>query len=262
MVALRLREFYGIRHPGHSWGTSKALTRSPKHNFISTLTPPRVKLADYLDLSQSSGIKPSRDAPGAPLYGKRPDPASARPRIIPRLFPENSCGFLYYYSEAHLFPLEGGIRFRVTPHTSPSSFPHGQDLLAPSGLPWHISLPHIACRSSYAWIAEQLVHEKLVTPEHLLHCRDFFGSVVARFELSTFSKHAGRKVLHMRILKITKPISCKNPGAYTGRLLQGELLTRRNSRGKPGPWAYNIDDHKETVPAFRVLWDAWRSRKR
>ncbi|KAJ7654042.1 hypothetical protein DFH06DRAFT_521072 [Mycena polygramma] len=84
------------------------------------------------------------------------------------------------------------------------------------------------------------------------------GSAIARFDLST---DTGRRVVHLRILEITTPVSCtvKN---YDGRLLQpkaGQLLTVRSpeSGGSEAPWKCDIDA-RDSAPslALRALWDA------
>jgi hypothetical protein len=59
--------------------------------------------------------------------------------------------------------LEGGVRFRVASDKAPSSFDHGHDLLLPSGLPWQIILPQVACYKNLAATRDQLLKEHLVT---------------------------------------------------------------------------------------------------
>ncbi|KAF8143427.1 hypothetical protein K438DRAFT_1783727 [Mycena galopus ATCC 62051] len=89
-------------------------------------------------------------------------------RSIP--FPPQSIGFLFYYRDPDAAPLEGSIRFRVVPQNTPTTFHDGHDLLLPSGRPWQITLPQIACRAQYARIRAQLLQEKLATAEQLAQC--------------------------------------------------------------------------------------------
>ncbi|KAJ7698414.1 hypothetical protein B0H17DRAFT_1328669 [Mycena rosella] len=88
------------------------------------------------------------------------------------------------------------------------------------------------------------------------------GSAVARFEPSVLPEHAGRRVIHMRIVEILEPVACTVDAAnYTGRVLQpqeGQLLTIQNPSGISGPWAYDIDNDRPTskvAASLRVLWD-------
>ncbi|KAJ6513694.1 hypothetical protein C8R47DRAFT_617433 [Mycena vitilis] len=93
---------------------------------------------------------------------------------------------------------------------------------------------------------------------HSVQCAPWAGSAIARFEPST---DTGRRIVHLRILKITVPVSCtvKN---YDGRLLQpkaGQLLTVRSPGlgGLEAPWKCDIDA-RDSAPslALRALWDA------
>ncbi|KAJ7792880.1 hypothetical protein B0H14DRAFT_3498681 [Mycena olivaceomarginata] len=54
-------------------------------------------------------------------------------------------------------------------------FQHGHDLLLPSGLPWQVILPQVACRTTCAGIRDQLLEENLVTAEQLSECLALFG---------------------------------------------------------------------------------------
>ncbi|KAJ7327584.1 hypothetical protein DFH08DRAFT_940842 [Mycena albidolilacea] len=69
------------------------------------------------------------------------------------------------------------VRFR--PHVPDSStateIKHGYDLLSPSGLPWQVTLPQVACRAVYAGIRDQLLEKNLVTVEQLSQCLAIFG---------------------------------------------------------------------------------------
>ncbi|KAJ7907546.1 hypothetical protein B0H13DRAFT_1715786 [Mycena leptocephala] len=232
-------------------------------------------------------------------------------------FPARSTGFLYYRQEALAAPLEGSIRFRVTSNNAPLSFQHGRDLRLPSGSPWQITLPRIACAKGYSRISEQLLDENLVTQKtavamprhfwrstpisgthlnalHVLRLESPFrarfetkmcapwtgtnlkflaqqssephvhllGSALACFEPSTSPRHAGRRVLQLRITKIVKPVTCTIPG-YTGRILrpeEGQLLKVRH-RGAPEPWTFDIDSKRSVAAAaLRVYGTLLRLR--
>ncbi|KAJ6534133.1 hypothetical protein B0H19DRAFT_1080631 [Mycena capillaripes] len=78
------------------------------------------------------------------------------------------------------------------------------------------------------------------------------GTALARFEPSA---HSGRRVVHLRIVKIVTPVSCP----YSNRVskpMGGQLLTLSRYNNEPEPWAYDIDD-KDTAAAvaLRVLWN-------
>ncbi|KAJ6546030.1 hypothetical protein DFH09DRAFT_1087992 [Mycena vulgaris] len=285
---------------------------------VSTLNPSLLSPADHLDLSQSAAPKirsaPARGGTRLAYAHHRPDLSEAKTETIP--FPAHARGFLYYHFPPGTTSLEGGLRFRCITGNSPSSFPRGHDLLGTSGFPWQISLPQLACRPGYAWIAEQLVQENLVTQEQLAQCQRIFGhhpsiyphhllfrldspfhlrfssqvvltvagevlhrfhisglcrddaggvplfpwtgSAVARFERSTLLENAGRRVFHIRIVKIIQPAVCTVEG-YKGRMVrpeEGHLFAVRPHGGPPEPWAYDIDRKKTNIAsALRVLWD-------
>ncbi|KAJ7458586.1 hypothetical protein FB451DRAFT_1507970 [Mycena latifolia] len=291
--------------------------------IISTLTPSRLKSSDLLDISTSRTIAVifplSHSASGDRfelVYAYRSTEMSLSRRIP---FPANTRGFLYFHLGHQSAALSGSIRFRLTPDDSPSSFARGDDLVGPSGFPWSILLAQVACRRSYGWIADQLVHENLVTQKQLSRCRDVFGqtgrtfpeytlfhldsmflvnfsrrvtltvvgeqlyelrqeslflvrrstsyfpwsgSAIARFEPSTLPEHSGRRVLHMRIVKIVEPVACTVDAAtYDGRILrpeEGQLFSVITSRGSRKPWTYDIDNTNPTSQvstALRTLWD-------
>ncbi|KAJ7150505.1 hypothetical protein C8R43DRAFT_1005984 [Mycena crocata] len=86
------------------------------------------------------------------------------------------------------------------------------------------------------------------------------GMAIARFEPSTRPEHAGRRVLHLRIMKITQPVVC-TAAKYRGRIVQpreGDLFTVCDHHGVPGPWAYDIDKKAGLAVGLRALWDASR----
>ncbi|KAJ7708107.1 hypothetical protein B0H17DRAFT_1174310 [Mycena rosella] len=296
---------------------------------VSTLKPSLITPADYIDISRktkfSMEFPTSRSRVGIPYASKSVlaiSYAGHRPPSsegVHSLFPDHARGFLYYYSGSHAGPLEGSIRFRLTPDNSPSSFLSGQDLLTPSGFPWQILLAQVACRDNYAFIGDQLIRENLVIPEQLSRCRDVFsqkeqiypqytlfgldspflvnfsspvhltivgeqlhevdmsslfknqtrggkayfpwtGSGIARLERSTLSEHAGRRVIHLRIIKILQPGTCTvDVRSYDGRVErpeEGQLFMVRFRDGPPKTWAYDIDKKFKLAAVLRVLWDS------
>ncbi|KAJ7110600.1 hypothetical protein C8R44DRAFT_261603 [Mycena epipterygia] len=291
---------------------------NPAHE-ISTLNPKFLKPADVLDLSHKNTLTVAfphhNSGPGLLVYRQ-----SDEDGYLP--FPDHSRGFLYYRSEPSAEPLEGSLRFRLTPDDSPSSFPRGQDLLGPwGGLPWQIALPQIACYDKYRRIQDQLLHENLATEEQLAHCRAIFrnhtrcifpqytlfrlespflvnfsaiihltavgsalhklhlspltdwagskvyrpwsGSAVARFEASMRPEYAGRRVVHMRIVKIIQPVA-PTEAVYTGRVPkpeEGQLLNVAKRGRAPEPWAYDVDEKGSTAAGLRVLWDNSAARQ-
>ncbi|KAJ6482693.1 hypothetical protein C8R45DRAFT_1099958 [Mycena sanguinolenta] len=144
-----------------------SLTRSPRS--ISTLTTAFLGTSDYLDLSGEQTVSIA-------FPGSQNEAASITYTTTPnRPFPKLTDGHLYYHRHEHATPLECGIRFRTRAKKPPWTFIRGQDLLLPSGHPWEIILPEIACRAGYATIRDQLLGEKLVTEEQVSQCRDIFA---------------------------------------------------------------------------------------
>ncbi|KAJ7142649.1 hypothetical protein C8R44DRAFT_561450, partial [Mycena epipterygia] len=84
---------------------------------------------------------------------------------------------------------------------------------------------------------------KYVLPNTFKQCFPWSGSALARFEPSTRPEYAGRRVVHMRIVKIIQPVAC-TVDEQNGRVLlpqEGQLLTRPRDKVAPKPWAYDID---------------------
>jgi hypothetical protein len=84
---------------------------------------------------------------------------------------------------------------------------------------------------------------------------------VARFEPSTLPKYAGRRVVHIRFVKILNPVTCMvDVEKYKGRIMrpvEGDFFTvSPHGGGPPRPWAYDIDRNKgKFATALRALWD-------
>ncbi|KAJ7041424.1 hypothetical protein C8F04DRAFT_1031470 [Mycena alexandri] len=80
------------------------------------------------------------------------------------------------------------------------------------------------------------------------------GSAIARFEPSA---RDGRRVLHLRIVKIIKPVVC-TVDKHKARLEQpeeGQLLTGSVRGCDPAPWEFRLDGRSKAATAFRALWD-------
>ncbi|KAJ7082648.1 hypothetical protein B0H15DRAFT_785662, partial [Mycena belliarum] len=292
--------------------------------LLSTLDPSLLSHADHLDLSGKITHSPS--FPAQETHRLRPQEFffyahACGPRRMKRPFPDNTHGFLYYHPASPAAPLGGSIRFRITPDPSPHSFRHGSDLLAPSGLPWRILLPQIACRKIFARLGPQLVRDGLVTEAQLSRCRDLFynrgsihpdstvfsldsiflvqfngefsltivgaqaqklkafaifretssnrrcfpwtGSAIARFEPSTLPEYAGRRVLHIRFLKMIEPVSLAvdlpAPPERVMRPEEGELFIISRYGQAPRPWAYDVD--RPNVDAAAILRDLWENSR-
>ncbi|KAF7334965.1 hypothetical protein MVEN_02246500 [Mycena venus] len=170
--------------------TFRTLTRSytvqtqggsgaPARHLISTLNASLLGVDDYLDLSGQHEFPirfpKSRGNTLALLWYEKIARKSSGTTYTP--FPDHSNGFLYYHRPQNAAPLEGSVRLCVTAQAgnAPSFFAHGRDLLLPSGCPWQIILPQIACRRHYARIRDQLLEEDLVTDQQLSRCRALFA---------------------------------------------------------------------------------------
>ncbi|KAJ7663162.1 hypothetical protein DFH06DRAFT_986753 [Mycena polygramma] len=288
-------------------------------HLISTLNPARIKPEDHLDLSRRKKftIRFPQSTPtsrgGTFVYRQQRANVANRSEATP--FPPQSTGFLYYHRAPDAAPLEGSIRFRVTPDNKPLSFPLGHDLAVSSGLPWQLLLLQLATpKKVHARFCDQLVHERLVPPEQLAKCRalprarllpsltlfrlgqpfpvnfdsyivlaivgekmhrlvfrsifhgikdgvkfcPWAGSAVACLEPSIRPEYAGRRVVHLRILKITKQVSQKDPDIRLVKPEAGQLLAihRPGSPDSGTPWAYDIDaKNNAACVALRALWD-------
>ncbi|KAJ7724404.1 hypothetical protein B0H16DRAFT_324819 [Mycena metata] len=89
------------------------------------------------------------------------------------------------------------------------------------------------------------------TSSNLVKRFPFAGSAIVRFELSAMD---GRRILHLRIVKIITPFVCTD-NKYKGRVVQpeeGQLF----SRGGDRPWKFDLDGPSRAAAAFRVLWNA------
>ncbi|KAJ7278368.1 hypothetical protein C8J57DRAFT_1306752 [Mycena rebaudengoi] len=137
-------------------------------NIISTLNPDHIQPTDFRDLSLRKSFTTSflHTTPSAPelrlTYMAKGDSVKV---FTP--FPDNARGFLYFHSQPQISSLAGGVRLRITPQASPSSFALGNDLLMPSGIPWEVPMYRIASRKLLLKLREQLLHDRLVTEEQL-----------------------------------------------------------------------------------------------
>ncbi|KAF8177929.1 hypothetical protein K438DRAFT_2022126 [Mycena galopus ATCC 62051] len=147
-------------------------------HLISTLNPALLVPSDYLNLSGlKSAVVCFPKSPQSPRTSFRVARGSiryhARNAYMP--FPPESFGFLHYHRARDAAKLEGSIRFRVTSQNTLSAFHAGHDLLLPSGLPWQIILPQVACRTRYSRFCDQLLEENLATVAQLLQCLKVFS---------------------------------------------------------------------------------------
>ncbi|KAJ6462472.1 hypothetical protein C8R45DRAFT_1080600 [Mycena sanguinolenta] len=96
------------------------------------------------------------------------------------------------------------------------------------------------------------------------YCWPWVGSAVVRFEPSANFKHAGRRVVCLRIVRIVTSVFCTIK-TYKGRVVrpeEGQLLTLSLRGRGPAPWSYDIDAHKSAAAhALRILWDNSKPRK-
>ncbi|KAJ7078742.1 hypothetical protein B0H15DRAFT_532958 [Mycena belliarum] len=159
-------------------------TKTPRarKRLISTLHPLLIRPSDYLDISGLVSLKFQFYDSGA-IYAEgsngiryaqltHRNQNKSRSQKLP--FPANTQGFLYYHLRPDASPLEGSLRFRVTGSHYVWTFDIGDDLRAPGGLPWQITLAQIACRDNYEPVREQLVREGLVSEEQMLRCQAMF----------------------------------------------------------------------------------------
>ncbi|KAF7375695.1 hypothetical protein MSAN_00458900 [Mycena sanguinolenta] len=158
--------------------------RHPKrHKIVSTLNPALFLPSDYVDLSGKT--RPAVSFPSKRIGARGVIPYQSRDsRRLP--FPPQSAGFLYYRRDQDAAPLEGSICLRVTSKNAPASFDNGHDLLLPSGLPWRIILPQIACHAGLTALRAQLLQENLVTETQLSRCRTILGQGYIYPELTLF----------------------------------------------------------------------------
>ncbi|KAJ7278264.1 hypothetical protein C8J57DRAFT_1059905, partial [Mycena rebaudengoi] len=133
----------------------------------------------------------------------------------------------------------------------------------------HPFLVNFQQSSSLSIVGPTRVHDAELKPfsemaPRKLPPRPFTGSGVACFERSTLPKHARKRVILLRILKILEPVTCTVPG-YTGRVgwpKEGELHTVSFRDGPQRPWSYDVDNNGGVTAALRNLFDAWQVYRR
>jgi hypothetical protein len=92
----------------------------------------------------------------------------------------------------------------------------------------------------------------------------FTGSGIARFEPSTHQRYHGRRVVHLRIVKIVAPVTRAVPtlqiydNYVPDKPVEGHLLTVRRDGKRPERWECDIDSSRPVASALRTLWDASR----
>jgi hypothetical protein len=128
-------------------------------------------------------------------------------------FPTNTQGFLYYnVPPPHLPPIMGGLRFRITSSSDPSSFDSGSDLLhVTRPIPWSLPLLHLVRTRNFP-ICEQLVVEGLISQE-LLDRRQ----LVWRNSLGPAHTYCIRSFLyHLDLCTPRHPFRCRGGARLTG----------------------------------------------
>ncbi|KAK7018454.1 hypothetical protein R3P38DRAFT_2982815 [Favolaschia claudopus] len=87
----------------------------------------------------------------------------------------------------------------------------------------------------------------------------WLGTGIARFEPSTDPLYRGRRVLHLRIVKIVDPVKSNVADQHDYHLCEpqeGQLLATVRGREPPQPWAYDIDNNSASVAVgLRMLWE-------
>ncbi|KAJ7646244.1 hypothetical protein DFH06DRAFT_1050361 [Mycena polygramma] len=84
------------------------------------------------------------------------------------------------------------------------------------------------------------------------------GTAIVRFEPSPTPEVAGRRVIHMRIVKIVEPAKRSIEGLKLRMLepLEGHLLSVSRRGQGVYPWACDLDRKTRRAAALRMLWDA------
>ncbi|KAJ7183959.1 hypothetical protein C8R46DRAFT_521251 [Mycena filopes] len=144
-----------------------------KTPLLSTLNPRALQPTDFLDISDWKRHPIAFEAdPG----GTNPRPAYGQAigdGWFP--FPPRSRGFFYFHRGPGAAPLEGSLRFRLSPNKLPSYFGAGRDLLLPAGLPWQLILPQLL-QPPFQKVVAQLLRDNLITATQILRCREVFGT--------------------------------------------------------------------------------------
>ncbi|KAJ6564673.1 hypothetical protein B0H19DRAFT_81731 [Mycena capillaripes] len=149
--------------------------RKKRPALLSTLDPSRLRETDFIDISGAGSVKirfSPNWSPGDRIQYMRV-PAGSGERIP---FPPNTRGFLYFKRQDELSSLAGGLQFRLAKIAHPSSFPHGQDLLWPSGDPWQLMFVQIASRGSYQGFLEQIQRDGFASSSDSRRCRMMFAN--------------------------------------------------------------------------------------
>ncbi|KAJ7475518.1 hypothetical protein B0H11DRAFT_2281790 [Mycena galericulata] len=116
-----------------------------------------------------------------------------------RPFPAHASGFLYYHAPPSLDPTAAAIRLRLaaSPNVNPRA-PPCMDLLARSGLPWCISILHLASQNTYAPFVAQLLADELVSPALVARCRSLASPLGKTRPMHTATVHCTGQPFPMR----------------------------------------------------------------
>ncbi|KAG7441321.1 uncharacterized protein BT62DRAFT_937240 [Guyanagaster necrorhizus] len=143
-----------------------------KQSPLVTLDPRSLSPRDFRDISNQKVFT----FPGIRSYIHYAR-KKAEGKSVYITFPDNTAGFLYYWTHPDLPPTLGQVRFRVTNTRDPGEFDRGGDFCYPSGAPWYISLPYIAGSDAYKSICDILVRDGLVARDTIEQLRPFSESL-------------------------------------------------------------------------------------
>ncbi|KAJ7042319.1 hypothetical protein C8F04DRAFT_98403 [Mycena alexandri] len=227
----------------------KILNEVARLQTVSSLNSLKIRSSDFIDASGLAPLAVAFDATQKPnqLWYNLSKKFESPP------FPPASKGFLYYHNDTHT-PLESGIRLRLTPSNSPSSssslLASGQDLIAPSGAPWHIPLPALVLDRMHTGIINQLLRENMVTQKQLWHCRTLFGK-------------RWKQWAPQLITRLTQEFPADFSGILNMTVVAGEAIHRLKlahifGLEAPGPWTGSaiVRFEPSTLPKYagsRVL---------
>ncbi|KAJ7670557.1 hypothetical protein DFH06DRAFT_138953 [Mycena polygramma] len=132
---------------------------------VSSLRPENLRSSDFVDLSRHRQARVYFNSAPQPIILYYDRSTAAQP------FPRSARGYLYYRSPPeHAHPLSGSLRLRIYSNST-----LGDDLLLSNGLPWQILLPQMILHKQYSSLLQQLLEDKLVTPETVAHGQRLFG---------------------------------------------------------------------------------------
>ncbi|KAK7052575.1 hypothetical protein R3P38DRAFT_1650832 [Favolaschia claudopus] len=148
-----------------------------KTRIVNSLEPQKINSRDWLQLDYAGKLTLSFPARFIPHTGgtrsPRVDFRDISNHVRNGLVNEQLCGFLYFYTPNGdpCRVLAGGVRFRCTNHSSPSSFNTGVDLEDRMGLPWTLAFTRLIVRKQYDMFIHQLILDGFLTPNETKYAR-------------------------------------------------------------------------------------------